>query len=204
MRPIKLAAATVLVLVIATVIMLHTSQVYAGVYNRSSAVAWADAHAKDRPSNYPSYGTGDGCNDCTNFISQVLAQGGVPQIRGSNDAFRWYAYKVLLVWNVSKTWAATDWLNTHASQYQSSRYQYISGGPSTLGAGDFFVMNLPTNPFNGPDHGRVVLGWGTVQEGDQIGQWRLLGSQHCVDRKRVRWDYNIPGGTPIWAWRVIY
>lgn len=192
-------------LIVLAIILVPGSEVYAGVYNRSTAVTYADAWAKNRNPNYPNYGTGTGCNDCTNYVSQVLHQGGVPQISGSDDALHWFTYKDFWgTWQGSKSWAATDWLNTHASQFQSTRYQYISGGPSTLSAGDFFLMDLPTNPFQGPDHSRVIVGWGSVLEGDQVGQWRLLANQHCVDRKRVRWDYNIPAGTLLWAWHVIY
>lgn len=134
-------------LMVLVILLVSSSEVYAGVYNRSTAVTYADAWAKNRNTNYPNYGTGTGCNDCTNYISQVLHQGGVPQISGSDDALHWFTYKDFWgTWKGSKSWAATDWLNTHASQFQSTRYQYISGGPSTLSAGDFFLMDLPTNP----------------------------------------------------------
>jgi Putative amidase domain len=202
----KLSVSGVLLASLAVMSLLWPGgKAYAGVYNRSTAVSYADTWAKSRNSNYPNYGTGDGCNDCTNYVSQVLHNGGVPQISGSDDAFHWYTYKDFWgTWKGSKSWAATDWFNTHASQFQSTRYQYYSSGPSTLSSGDFFLMDLPTNPFQGPDHARVIVGWGTVLEGDQIGQYKLLANQHCVDRKRVRWDYNLPAGTLLWAWHVIY
>jgi hypothetical protein len=175
----------------------------AGSYSRSDAVAHADTYAHSRSPDYPNYGTGSGCTDCTNYVSQVLHKGGLPEIEGSDDIWHWYYYwHWWYGWRGSKTWAATDWLNTHASQYQGSRFEYKH--PSNLGAGDFFLMDLATNPFEGPDHARVIVGWGSVEEGDCIGCWRLLANQHCTDRKRVRWNYAIPGNTPVWGWRVVW
>ena len=177
-------------------------------YNRNVAVAYADDWAHGRNTNYPNYGVdadGDECDDCTNYLSQVLEAGGIPQISGSDDEFHWYTYQNIWgTWLGSKSWAATDWFNNHVSQFQGVRYEFYPSGPSSLSAGDFFLMDLPTNPFSGPDHARVIMGMGTVLEGDHIGEWMLLVSQHCIDRKRVRWDYNIPEGTTGWAWRVVY
>lgn len=173
-----------------------------GSYDRSSAVAYADTYAHSRSSNYPNYGTGPNCTDCTNYVSQVLHEGGLPEIEGSDDEWHWYYYWSWWHgdWRGSKSWAATDWLNRHASQYQGSRFQYKN--PWELEEGDFFVMDLPTNPFNGPDHARAIVGWGWAQEGDA--GWGLLASQHCIDRKRVLWNYNIPGGTRLWGWHVVW
>jgi len=178
------------------------------LYSRTKAVNYANYWAKGRNPNYKSFGVdsdGENCNDCTNYVSQVLRAGGMPQVRGSNDVFHWYHYKSNLgIWRVSKSWSATDWFNTFASQFQGSKFEYYQNGPSTLDAGDFFLMDLPTNPFVGPDHARIIVGWGKVLEGDEIGQWRLLANQHCVDRKKVRWDYNFNGTVLIWAWHVVY
>lgn len=99
-----------------------TTSVNAASYNRTTAVTYADTWAKSRNSNYPNYGTGTNCNDCTNYISQVLNQGGVPQISGSDDEWHWYTWRNIFgTWYGSKSWAATDWLNRHASQFQSTR-----------------------------------------------------------------------------------
>ncbi|WKZ36959.1 MAG: amidase domain-containing protein [Anaerolineales bacterium] len=177
-------------------------------YNRPAAVAYADLWAHDRNEDYPNYGIdsdGEQCNDCTNYISQILEAGGIPQIPGDNDEFHWYTYQNIWgTWFGSKSWAATDWFNMHVSQFQTTRYEYYPDGPSGLSAGDFFLMDLPTNPFQGPDHSRIIVGYGEVLEGDNLGEIMLLASQHCVDRKRVRWDYNLPQNVLLWAWHVVY
>ncbi len=173
-----------------------------------AAVDYADAWAHARNVNYPNYGVdadGDDCDDCTNFLSQVLEAGGIPQISGDDDEFHWYTYQNIFgIWRGSRSWAATDWFNIHATQFQSTRYEYDPNGPANLSEGDFFLMDLPTNPFNGPDHARVIMGMGTVLEGDYIGEWMLLASQHCIDRHRVVWYYNLPPTVLLWAWHVVY
>lgn len=178
-------------------------------YDRVAAVYYADQWAHEpRPTNYPNYGVdtdGDDCDDCTNYLSQVLEAGGIPQIPGDDDIFHWFTYQNFWgIWQGSKSWAATDWFNNHAHQFQGTRYEFYPNGPETLSPGDFFLMDLATNPFAGPDHARVVVGMGTVLEGDAIGEWRLLVNQHCIDRKRVYWLYNLPAGTQIWPWHVEY
>lgn len=177
-------------------------------YNRPAAVAYADQWAHEpRNTNYPNYGVdadGNDCVDCTNYLSQVLEAGGIPQIPGDNDVFHWYTYQNIFgVWLGSGSWAATDLFNTHAFQYPA-RYEYYPSGPSNLSEGDFFLMDLATNPFVGPDHARVVIGIGTVLEGDNIGETMLLVNQHCIDRQRIWWGYKLPAGTPLWAWHVVY
>lgn len=176
-------------------------------YDRVAAVAYADLWAHDRNPNYPNYGVdadGNDCDDCTNFLSQVLEAGGLSQIPGDDDAFHWFTYQNIWgTWLGSRSWAATDWFNRHAAQYQATRYEYYPDGPSSLSEGDFFLMDLPTNPLEAPDHARIIMGVGVVLEGDYIGEWKLLASQHCIDRHRVVWDYKLPENVLLWAWHVI-
>jgi hypothetical protein len=184
--------------------------VVGNVYDRTAAVNYADTWAHGRNSNYPNYGNdGDNpCNDCTNFVSQVLEAGGLPQIAhvSYDNDYYWYTYYIS-GWSSSRTWRVTSApdipsIQSHVGKYES-RYRYMGSDPSTLNAGDFFLMDLDTN-VSGADHARVIVGWGIVQEGDQLGQWRLLASQHCVDRKRVRWDYNLPSSISKWAYQIVY
>ena len=174
-------------------------------YNRAAAINYADAWvsnttAKRNIQNYPNYGIGEGCNDCTNYLSQVLEAGGIQRIVSLNDDEKtWYVYDDHS--GASRSWAATDWFRSHANFY-SSRYQSEPSGPSVLNGGDFFLMDLRYQD-NIPDHARVVLGIGEVQFGDGKGTQALLASQHCNDRWRVKWDYLI-GGITTYSFRVIY
>jgi hypothetical protein len=189
--------------------------VVGNVYNRTAAVNYADTWAHGRNSNYPNYGNPNDnpCNDCTNYVSQVLEAGGMPQIAhvSYNNKYYWYTYYIF-GWSASDTWKVTSApdiasFKTHIDTFPS-RYQLVGTTSSTvesLVGGDFFLMDDDDNPFQGPDHASVIVGWGIVQEGDQIGQYRLLRNAHCNDRKRVRWDYGIEHGyDALWAYRVVY
>jgi hypothetical protein len=203
MSKVKFFSMIVLFVIAVATISIPNHEVSAGVYNRTNAVAYADTWAKARNSAYPNYGTGSDCVDCTNYISQVLNQGGLPQVPGANDVFHWYTYTDIFGAKFgSKSWAATDQFNVYATQFPAKFQQHNT--IATLSAGDVFVMDLASNDFVGPDHARVIVGTGVIQEGDLIGQTALLANQHCTDRKRVRWNYNLPAGTSVWGWHVIY
>lgn len=174
---------------------------YAGNYNRSAAVQYADAWAHNHNSNYNNYP-----NDCTNFVSQVMENGALPQITGgdANSIYQWWAFKDFFGSHNSKTWSAADWLNSHFSQYQGTRFQTV-GAPSSLSAGDIYLMSLPGN--NGiPSHARAIVGMGTAQEWINYppNTYGLLADSHSTDRYRVIWDDNVPNGTPAWFWHIIY
>ena len=189
-------------------------------YDRIGAVNYADMWAHDRNSNYPNFGTGCGCNDCTNYVSQSLHNGGIPLRTGNwdeNSVFEWWYKKTLWWYDNSKTWSATDWFNTYLFQYPDE-FEFRSW-PTELEAGDFFLMDLrgaePEDPPDGiPDHARFVVGygWSSVNQQDYTDgcganliipptTYGLLVNQHCVDRKHVAWDYMIEG-IGLWPFHV--
>jgi hypothetical protein len=91
-------------------------------YDRTAAVAYADQWAHEpRNTNYPlSDETGCNCNDCTNYISQVMHNGGYPLRTGTWDdhsPFEWWYRDSLFGADYSYTWAVTDWLNVYFAQY---------------------------------------------------------------------------------------
>lgn len=178
---------------------------YSIVYNRIAAVAWADQWAHDRHPCLPNYGTGSTCNDCTNYLSQVLYAGGLPIL--VNPAWDvsawWYWCDEFCVCTNSNTWSATDWMNAHVSQLQGIRYDYKTSAYD-LNSGDFMILDLFSSPVHGiPNHARVFVGWGYPQEGDMLGSYLMLANQHCTDRYRIRWDYNLSGSDLRWFWHVI-
>ncbi|PIO47003.1 MAG: hypothetical protein CMR00_12740, partial [[Chlorobium] sp. 445] len=69
-----------------TLLALIVHQTSAGSYNRTAAVSYADSWAHGRNGSYPNYGSGCGCNDCTNYISQVLHNRGYPLRTGNWEA----------------------------------------------------------------------------------------------------------------------
>lgn len=175
-------------------------------YDRQLAIEYADQWAHDRNIEFPNYGSTGACNDCTNYLSQMLYAGGHQLVAVySNTSFDWWYYcDEFSVCTNSNTWSATDWMNQYATNYNNQKFGAPTGWVETLLPGDFFLMDLPTSPQHGiPNHSRLVVGWGYPEEGDNLNTWRLLINQHCTDRKRVRWDYNLPDGTGFWLWHVI-
>jgi Putative amidase domain len=191
-------------------------------YDRASAVNYADTWAHEpRNPNCPSFGTGCGCNDCTNYVSQVVHNGFYPLRTGNwdeNSVFEWWYKKVLWWYESSKTWRATDWFNTYLFQYPNE-FEFRSW-PTELEAGDFFLMDLrganPEDPPDGiPDHVRFVVGngWTSTNQEDYTNgcgtnqtipssTYKLLINQHCVDRKHVVWNYGVQGGVGFWPFHV--
>jgi hypothetical protein len=209
----RLSKAKYLVVFVALALTLFiTSGVLASSYDRDAGVAWIDAHAHDRPSDYPNYGTGTGndCNDCTNYVNQMLDKGGYPQRPGTNDALHRYAYKNI-VWRVSRTWYNTANFNVYRAKFTPA--EFVTRASTTqLVKGDFFLMDLKGNitnepiPDGKPDHARAIVGKGWTSTNpidygsDPVPprQWTMLASQHCTDRWHVAWNYNVPSSVARW------
>ncbi|MEL7626523.1 MAG: amidase domain-containing protein [Anaerolineaceae bacterium] len=196
--------------------VFSVSTAIAGSYNRTNAVNYADTWAHDRNSAYKSYGSGCGCTDCTNYVSQALYNGGYPMRTGNwnvDSYFEWWSRIYLFVKQNSKTWSATDWFNTYLAQFPSE-FQYVTSYTS-LSGGDFFLLDLTGDGI--PDHARFVVGNGYTStnqadytngcgSNEQIPPqvYTLLINQHCVDRKHVLWNYNLPSSTVRWYYHVTW
>jgi len=130
--------------------LLLVSTVEAGSYNRAAAVTYADTWAHGRNSAYPSFGSGCNCNDCTNYISQVLHNGGYPLRTGNwnkESIYEWWYRKVLWWYETSNTWSAADWLMMYAAQYTEFEFR---SSPTELERGDFFLVDLRDNVITYP------------------------------------------------------
>ena len=193
-------------------------------YNRTSAVTYADNWAHLRNTNYPLANETDcNCNDCTNYISQVLHNGGYPLRTGDYDENSYYEWwfrdPAQYFVNYSTTWSATNWLNVYLTQYPNE-FDTVSS-VSTLEGGDFILLDLRNNDTNAPipdgkpDHGRIVVGYGNTSTNqsdytDGCGNnlsipsstYVLLANQHCTDRWHVAWNYNIQD-IPRWYIHII-
>lgn len=148
-------------------------QTDAYTYDRTAAVTYADDWAHDRNNSYPlANETGCGCNDCTNYISQVLHEGGYPLRIGNwneNNVFEWWFRDGSLFQpDYSKTWGVTDWLYNYTKIYNTEFEEKTN--VSELMAGDFILLDIMNNddhtkgPDGKPDHGRVVVGKGYPSE----------------------------------------
>ena len=187
-------------------------------YNRTAAVSYADTWAHERNNVFPNYGTTCGCDDCTNYISQVLYNGDYPLRPGNwdaNDEFQWW-YRAddndPSTDENSKTWSATDWFKSYIEHYDDEFSEFVvNPNPPVPQGGDFILLDLRNNifpliliPDGLPDHGRALVGYGytsTDQRDYTNGcgnndiipdsALTLLANQHCTDRWHVAWDYNI-------------
>jgi hypothetical protein len=196
-------------------------------YNRVAAVSHADQFAHGRSGDYPNYGTGCSCNDCTNYASQVLHKGTYPLREGNwnaNSPFEWWYKKVMWWYENSKTWSATDWLNTYIHQYRPEEFDVSAGTMSTvdiseLAGGDFIIMDTRDNdeeegpPDGIPDHVRIIVGYGLTssnledygcRENPTVPSpiYTLLANQHCVDRWHIAWNYNLTEEYGLWLIHV--
>jgi hypothetical protein len=194
------------------------------IYDRTSAVTYADRYAHDRNDDYPNYGSDCNCNDCTNYISQILHQGGYPLKTGNwdeNSVFEWWFRYIPFHYVNSKTWSTTDWFSTFLFQYPEELQ--MSSWPTELDWGDFFLMdlrgeNIDDPPDGIPDHARIIIGYGftSIHQIDYTNGcgvnysippqlFTQLVNQHCIDRKHVAWDYMVDIGVKgIWPWHIIY
>ncbi len=188
-------------------------------YNRVAAVNYADAWAHE-PRNpifpYSNY-TGCECNNCTNFMSQVLLAGGYPPhgVPPNDNAEDWW---------YTSTDSSLTWIYIPSFKYYASIHPYefeFRDSIINLGAGDLLVIDahgatINDPPDNLPDHVKVVVGFGytstnqtdytdgcgvdyTVPTSVQT----VLIDQNCVDRKRVAWDYRLEGNHNRWYIRVL-
>jgi hypothetical protein len=188
------------------------------VYHRETAVSYADLWAHDRNSVFPNYGTSCGCNDCTNYISQAIYNGGYPLRYGdwnSSDEFQWW-YRAddnnPSTDENSKTWSAADWLKSYVEHYDDEYYEFVvNPDPPIPQGGDFILLDLRNNvvpailvPDGLPDHGRFLVGYGLTSTDQRdytdgcggnndipVSEFTLVANQHCTDRWHVKWDYNI-------------
>jgi hypothetical protein len=173
---------------------------YANVtsYSRSAGVSYADTWWDARNNHYNDLGD----NDCTNFMSQIMENGGTAQ---NGD---WYMYQgVGGFWHWSASWgAAQNWqdyqFNSHfenGSIYATSVATSLPNDPITDSIlGDFFVLHQSAEP---PDVGywnHLMFEVGTVYVDswyDQYSGWAINYSefvdvidQHSHDRYHAPWN----------------
>lgn len=82
-------------------------------YNGSDAASYAKQYANSPNPDYPVFG-----EDCTNFVSQCVYDGGMPMLVGGTDA-HWYLYNRD---QRSPSWAGADYFMRHWTKVRSSSY----------------------------------------------------------------------------------
>lgn len=82
-------------------------------YNGIDAASYAKQYANSPNPDYPVFG-----EDCTNFVSQCVYDGGMPMLVGGTDA-HWYLYNKD---QRSPSWAGADYFMRHWTKVRSSSY----------------------------------------------------------------------------------
>ena len=206
----RLSRTTVAILALAILAISLLSQprpAYAGFYNRSAAVSYADQWSTNgstplRNSSFP-----DWPNDCTNFAGQVLIAGGYPQNGSPNGqsgcypSYFWQPYSFLGLWHWPWTWSVAECQRQMFANRPNDFYLY-SGSPVNLNAGGDILQIGSSSGATTPDHSRILVGAGYDV---MTGLWQSnLQDQHTTDEYHLVWDYNIDPSWTLWAWWVTW
>lgn len=193
-------------------------------YQRTNAANYADArtHYYDYPSCYykfddpPYVGCYIAGNDCMNFASQVLHNGGYPY-----SPTPWTDWPEKWWFDVINKTSSTTWRYVPTFMiYQNDRPTEFArtNALSNLRKGDLIPLDLwdqngDPGQDNVPDHMRVVVGAGLSSpynldylNGPNLVQNPIFGmliDQHSGDRWQVPWDYNVPQAAKLPFIRII-
>ena len=191
-------------------LMLTAGQAFAYSYNGGAAASYADTYWSNYNPNYPSF-----ADDCTNFVSQSLYAGGLPQYvyynlhtgapeTTSNNAY-WFMDSGNI--NYAYSWTVAADLYAHLTQYGYGTLYATDPGTDMaltdgMKAGDvlFFNWGLSGNPTGtaGINHAVIQTGYGTTSKyGGAIIQGDYIDS-HSNNRYHTWWNlekYNQNSGT---------
>lgn len=183
---------------VTAIMAASASTTHAISYNRSLALYYADLYWYNENPNFVYFGP----NDCTNFISQVLLYGGVPEVIASGyitDPEAWFYNTGVYSnsWSVAMiSGSPAGGLVGHAYSYLGDRFDanlYIS----SLDTGDFVMFDqVPPLDMGPATHGRIGIGW---LWDPNVGAYRYKTSQHSPSRYHVDWDFKWnPNFTSNW------
>ena len=185
-------------------------------YNRAAAVSYADNWSATYPSgncprngSYPNFGCFSTGNDCTNFVSQVMEAGGLPQERsgfGTSDSENWYhdTNSTSTTFGQNNSWKLASALESYAYN-RPGRFLHVYD-INRLSPGDFYLMDLGSGQ---PDHARVIVGYGHPDEAIAGGSYTLssigwLTDSHSNERHHVIWDDGVNLNVQKWEYTLVY
>ncbi|MDA8206225.1 MAG: amidase domain-containing protein [Thermaerobacter sp.] len=177
--------------------MFTAGQAFAYSYNGGAAATYADTYWSNYNSNYPSF-----IDDCTNFVSQSLYAGGLPQYvyynlhtgvpeTTSNNAY-WFMDSGNV--NYAYSWTVAADLYAHLTQYGYGTLYATHPGTDTvlmtgMVKGDvlFYNWGEAGNPSGtaGINHATIQTGYGTTS--DSYTNANYVDS-HTNNRYHVLWS----------------
>lgn len=141
-------------------------------YSGSAAANYADEWAKSYNSAYPAFS-----DDCTNFVSQSLYAGGMPQVvyydqktglpANTSDDYYWFIWDLTSsgTWVYAFSWTSAPYSRDHWIHYSGQATQ-IGTAPGTstastdgLAVGDVLYYDWGTG--EGISHAAIQVGYGT-------------------------------------------
>ena len=133
--------------------------------------------------------------DCTNFASQVLFAGGIPQISGKrNETSAWF-YKYSLLSRPSYTWGGAHNLYEHLLSYSSSVERVTETADLKVGDIISFDTDSSDNKFH-IDHTAIVTAVNGYRWSD------ILLTYHSTDRVDYPASNLIDAGYAAYAWSI--
>lgn len=189
----------VVLLAFAVGVVASASVAYAYSYNRSDAKAYADRYSCNysqcRNSNYVSFGS-----DCTNFVSQALKAGGLPQERHA-----WYESKPEWFYANSSTYSKSWTVVSYFKNYMVNQRSRAVIWGTTMNArynasytGDVFMYDWGTG--DGYSHLSFHPGYGTFPSyydshysknySSVTGGYGDFLDQHSRDRYHAPWNWG--------------
>lgn len=147
----------------------------AGNYNATAAVNYARTWTEENKKLcHPDFKRYDA--DCTNFVSQVLYAGGIPQISGGRkDAASWF-YEWGLVARPSYTWGGAQNLYDHLKNHSTNVSRITT--TADIEVGD--IISFDTDPNDNTFH----IGHSVVVTEKNGNTWdKILVTYHSTDRE---------------------
>ena len=186
---------------LALIVTTLTSTACFASYNRSAAVQYANQHALSPNTPwYPVFG-----EDCTNFVSQAVYNGGFPMVYGTSPS--WWEHSSYNthtgIWSYSWShgWAVAGDYRQFLINYYPGGYdqgavspgaaQWATTPPSYMNfqPGDVTFYNWVPSKGLGYTHSAISVGWAY----DPWYGWADTVDEHTNNRKQVLWslaDYS--------------
>lgn len=184
-------------LLVPITLMVTSPQTFAYTYNGTAAANYADKYWSNYNPNYPSFS-----DDCTNFVSQSLYAGGLPQVVAYNahtgvpEYTTYPSYWFLDNASIYATsWTVASTLYSHLTQYDDGTLYATHLGTDQaytdgMSKGDvlFFNWGEAGNPTGsaGINHAVIQTGYGTTTTLTQTIQGDYVDS-HTNNRYHTWW-----------------
>lgn len=195
---------------IAVAAAMFTSMPGVLAYNGSAAAGYADSWWNQRNPNWPNYGSGSGCTDCTNFVSQALNAGGYSMVGvgGSTTSdYNWFAQSQWWGWNTTNSWRLVvnqyNFQNNHyPGGWSNATRAGTDGGATVNTIGDLYFYDFGDGA--GLSHMSIEVAYGAdatypTWNGDLV-------DAHCNDRYHAIWSlapYNaLRSTTTVYLMRI--